>query len=83
MANFLAQTEALMMGKTTEKARAELAASGMNQKDLEHILPHKVWVFELLMTDLLLKEGKITCMGPFMLKEGHMIFYLTMYSALL
>ncbi|XP_060080128.1 glucose-6-phosphate isomerase-like [Ylistrum balloti] len=43
LANFLAQTEALMKGKTTAEARAELEASDMNPKDLEHILPHKVF----------------------------------------
>ncbi|XP_069112196.1 glucose-6-phosphate isomerase-like [Argopecten irradians] len=43
LANFLAQTEALMMGKSTAEARAELEKTGMNQKDLEHILPHKVF----------------------------------------
>ena len=42
MANFLAQTEALMMGKTEEEARKELEASKMSPADLEHILPHKV-----------------------------------------
>lgn len=42
MANFLAQTEALMKGKTTEEARAELEKTGMEKAKLEHILPHKV-----------------------------------------
>ena len=42
MANFLAQTEALMKGKSTAEARAELEKSGMKPEDLEHILPHKV-----------------------------------------
>ncbi|OWF52125.1 Glucose-6-phosphate isomerase [Mizuhopecten yessoensis] len=45
-ANFLAQTEALMMGKTTAVARAELEKSGMKKEDLEHILPHKVTMYE-------------------------------------
>lgn len=41
-ANFLAQTEALMKGKTKEEAKEELSKSGMSSADLEHILPHKV-----------------------------------------
>ncbi|XP_022343170.2 glucose-6-phosphate isomerase-like [Crassostrea virginica] len=42
-ANFLAQTEALMKGKSTDEARQELVKSGMSQADIEHILPHKVF----------------------------------------
>lgn len=42
LANFLAQTEALMKGKTTEEARKELEASGLSGEALEKILPHKV-----------------------------------------
>ena len=42
LANFLAQTEALMRGKTADEARKELEASGMAKATLEHILPHKV-----------------------------------------
>uniref|UniRef100_A0A671XBU9 Glucose-6-phosphate isomerase n=1 Tax=Sparus aurata TaxID=8175 RepID=A0A671XBU9_SPAAU len=43
LANFLAQTEALMKGKTTEEARKELEASGLSGEELEKILPHKVF----------------------------------------
>ena len=40
LANFLAQTEALMRGKTAEEARAGM--KGMPEEKLNHILPHKV-----------------------------------------
>uniref|UniRef100_A0A8D2KXR5 Glucose-6-phosphate isomerase n=1 Tax=Varanus komodoensis TaxID=61221 RepID=A0A8D2KXR5_VARKO len=43
LANFLAQTEALMKGKTTEEARKELQASGLSGEALEKLLPHKVF----------------------------------------
>uniref|UniRef100_A0A7N6FLL9 Glucose-6-phosphate isomerase n=1 Tax=Anabas testudineus TaxID=64144 RepID=A0A7N6FLL9_ANATE len=43
LANFLAQTEALMKGKTTEEARKELEAGGLSGEALEKILPHKVF----------------------------------------
>lgn len=43
LANFLAQTEALMRGKTKEEARAELEKSNTPAEQLEHILPHKVY----------------------------------------
>lgn len=42
VANFLAQTEALMKGKTSDEARAELQAAGMKGDALEKLLPHKV-----------------------------------------
>jgi len=43
LANFLAQTEALMRGKTAEEARAELRATGMDGERLERLLPHKIF----------------------------------------
>ncbi|KAM4722479.1 glucose-6-phosphate isomerase [Rhinophrynus dorsalis] len=43
LANFLAQTEALMKGKTTEEAKKELQASGLSGDALEKLLPHKVF----------------------------------------
>lgn len=42
VANFLAQTEALMKGKTPDEARSELEASGLKGEALEKLLPHKV-----------------------------------------
>jgi glucose-6-phosphate isomerase len=43
LSNFLAQTEALMKGKSREEARVELEKSGMSGEELEKILPHKVF----------------------------------------
>ncbi|KAL4658762.1 glucose-6-phosphate isomerase-like [Arapaima gigas] len=43
VANFLAQTEALMKGKTTEEAKKELEGSGLSGEALEKLLPHKVF----------------------------------------
>uniref|UniRef100_A0A8C0ENY6 Glucose-6-phosphate isomerase n=1 Tax=Bubo bubo TaxID=30461 RepID=A0A8C0ENY6_BUBBB len=43
LANFLAQTEALMKGKTAEEARKELQAAGLSGDALEKLLPHKVF----------------------------------------
>ena len=38
----MAQTEALMKGKTREEAEKELRDSGMNEQQIQHIVPHKV-----------------------------------------
>ncbi|CAD7682502.1 unnamed protein product [Nyctereutes procyonoides] len=43
LANFLAQTEALMTGKSTEEAQKELQAAGKSPEDFEKLLPHKVF----------------------------------------
>ena len=42
LANFLAQTEALMKGKTANEAHAEMRAMNASNEDIEKILPHKV-----------------------------------------
>ena len=43
LANFLAQTEALALGKTESEARAELEAAGLSGEALETLLPHKLF----------------------------------------
>ncbi|MBE0439942.1 MAG: glucose-6-phosphate isomerase [Gammaproteobacteria bacterium] len=43
LANGLAQSEALMKGKTAEEVRAELVSEGFEGKELEALLPHKVF----------------------------------------
>src|SRR3546814_1724202 len=43
IANCLAQSEALMRGKTAEEARAELAAGGLDAAAVEALVPHKVF----------------------------------------
>lgn len=42
-ANFIAQTEALMCGKTIEKVTQELEAQGMNKSAIEKLAPFKVF----------------------------------------
>ncbi len=43
MANFFAQTEALMKGKTEDEVRAELNGSGVSEAQAEMLVPHKVF----------------------------------------
>jgi glucose-6-phosphate isomerase len=43
LSNFLAQTEALMKGKTPETARAELVAAGVSGEQLELLVPSKTF----------------------------------------
>lgn len=43
MANFLAQTEALMKGKTPDEARKELEGSNLDSVELEKLVAHKTF----------------------------------------
>ncbi len=43
LANFLAQTEALMRGKTEGEARAELEQRGLTPAEVDRLAPHKVF----------------------------------------
>ncbi|WP_417670938.1 glucose-6-phosphate isomerase [Roseibium sp.] len=43
VANCLAQSEALMLGRTLDEAKAQLEASGMAAADVERLAPHKVF----------------------------------------
>lgn len=56
MANFFAQTEALMKGRIPEEVRKELEATGMAKEELEALLPHKVFPGNRPTNSLLIKK---------------------------
>lgn len=43
LANFFAQTEALMLGKTAEEAAAEMRDAGLPEEEVRRLLPHRVF----------------------------------------
>jgi len=43
LANCLAQSEALMKGRTLGEAKAQMQAKGMQPADIDHIAPHRVF----------------------------------------
>jgi len=43
LSNFIAQTEALMLGKTEDQVRQDLTVAGLEGMALEALLPHKVF----------------------------------------
>ena len=43
VANCLAQSEALMLGRTEAEARAQLEAAGLSPEEIDHLAPHKVF----------------------------------------
>jgi glucose-6-phosphate isomerase len=74
MANFLAQTEALMRGKTAEEARAELEASGTPTERIEELLPHKVFPGNRPTNSILIRRLTPHTLGMLIAMYEHKIF---------
>ena len=74
LANFLAQTEALMLGKTRAEAEAELRKSGMTEEKLKLILPHKVFKGDRPTNSILLDELNPFTLGMLLASYEHKIF---------
>jgi len=74
LSNFFAQTEALMKGKTIEEARQELVTQGLKGKDLEDLLPHKVFPGNRPTNSFLFKELNPQTLGQLIALYEHKIF---------
>jgi glucose-6-phosphate isomerase len=74
LANFLAQTQALMLGKTTDQARAELEAQGMSGEALEALLPHKTFEGNRPTTSILFDQLTPRTLGKLIALYEHKIF---------
>ncbi|XP_056101701.1 glucose-6-phosphate isomerase a [Rhinichthys klamathensis goyatoka] len=74
MANFLAQTEALMRGKTTDEAKSELQAAGMSGDPLENLLPHKVFQGNKPSNSIIFKKLSPFMLGALVAMYEHKIF---------
>uniref|UniRef100_A0A3Q0RAL2 Glucose-6-phosphate isomerase n=1 Tax=Amphilophus citrinellus TaxID=61819 RepID=A0A3Q0RAL2_AMPCI len=74
LANFLAQTEALMKGKTTEEAKKELEASSLSGEALEKILPHKVFQGNRPTNSIIFKKLTPYTLGALIAMYEHKIF---------
>ncbi|XP_072242891.1 glucose-6-phosphate isomerase a [Leuresthes tenuis] len=74
VANFLAQTEALMKGKTSEEARKELEAAGMSGDALEKLLPHKVFEGNKPSNSIVFKKLTPFVLGALIAMYEHKIF---------
>ncbi len=74
LANYLAQTEALMTGKTEAEARAELEAAGMKGEALEALLPHKVFPGNRPSNSLLYQKLDPRTLGKLIALYEHKIF---------
>ncbi|KAM7415209.1 hypothetical protein PAMA_019839 [Pampus argenteus] len=74
VANFLAQTEALMKGKTSDEARKELEAGGMTGDALEKLLPHKVFEGNKPSNSIVFKKLTPFILGALVAMYEHKIF---------
>lgn len=57
MANFFAQSEALMLGRTEAEVRSDLQASGLPDGEVERLLPYRVFPGNQPSNTLLLRQG--------------------------
>ena len=74
LANFLAQTQSLMLGKTKEQARAELEQQGLSGKALEDLLPHKVFEGNRPTTSIVFDKLTPNTLGKLIALYEHKIF---------
>lgn len=72
MANFFAQTEALMVGKTAEQVRAELADAGL--ADREDLVAHKTFTGNRPTTSILVDKLDAKTLGRLVALYEHKIF---------
>lgn len=74
LANFLAQTEALMKGKTLDEAKQELINSGVTGENLNHLAPHKVFKGNRPTNSILFKKMTPFTLGFLIAMYEHKIF---------
>ncbi len=74
MANFFAQTEALMNGKTANEVREELLAKGMEEKAIKKLVPFKVFEGNKPTNTLLIDKLTPASLGALIALYEHKIF---------
>ncbi|XP_065338543.1 glucose-6-phosphate isomerase [Cloeon dipterum] len=74
LSNFLAQTEALAMGKTADVVRSELEKSGMSPADIEKIQPHKVFIGNKPTNSIVVRKLTPFTLGALIAMYEHKIF---------
>jgi glucose-6-phosphate isomerase len=74
VANCLAQTQALMRGRSVDEARAELSTQGLGGAALEHLLPHKVFPGNRPSNTILLPAVTPRSLGALIALYEHKVF---------
>ncbi|MDE2388623.1 MAG: glucose-6-phosphate isomerase [Betaproteobacteria bacterium] len=74
LANFFAQTEALMTGKNVQEVHAELEAQGLDAAAVEQLLPHKIFPGNRPTTSILFKKLDPETLGALIALYEHKVF---------
>ena len=74
LANFFAQTQAMMAGKTAEVAKAELEAAGMSEEKVAELLPYKVFEGNIPTNSILFKKLTPRTLGALIAMYEQKIF---------
>ncbi|NMG42959.1 glucose-6-phosphate isomerase [Aromatoleum toluvorans] len=74
LANCIAQSKALMVGKTADEVRAELAAGGLTGDALEALVPHRVFPGNRPSNTLLLPDLSPRALGALIALYEHKVF---------
>ncbi len=74
LANFFAQTEAMMVGKTEEQVTEELKAAGKSDEEIKALLPYKVFLGNIPTNSILMKELNPRTLGALIAMYEHKIF---------
>ncbi len=74
LANFFAQTEALMKGKTEDEVRAELVKSGTPKDKIDALVPHKTFTGNRPTSSIMLPEITPFTLGQLIAAYEHKIF---------
>ena len=74
MANFFAQTEALMNGKSKDEVISELKAKKLSQQEIESLAPYKVFEGNKPTNTLLIDKLTPTALGSLIALYEHKIF---------
>lgn len=74
LANFFAQTEALMRGKTEQEVRAELLKTRLPAGEVERLLPHRVFLGNQATTSILFKKLDPATLGKLIALYEHKVF---------
>jgi len=74
LANFFAQTEAMMVGKTEDQVIAELEAGGKSQMEIVELMPFKVFLGNIPTNSILVKKLTPRALGSLIAMYEHKIF---------
>lgn len=74
LANFFAQSEALMVGRTEAEARAEMEGQGMCEEDIARLLPHKIFPGNEPSTSIMFRKLTPYTLGALIALYEHKIF---------